>query len=196
LYYTPLLCSCEDHLAGGRFFSRGRSLLDFPERHRAPGVLCTYGSFFLGLLRTNRKHKTPNKMNTTTTMGDFLRLLAARLSQENIQLPLQNETLWHMLLFNLKRETPSDKFCFLQDLRFDWDGPYPRSREITEFIQALHWTGNTSAWNPSWERMDLSEDVAASWIKEFENLDIETKALADRAVGKAKIDFVGASSVA
>jgi hypothetical protein len=128
-------------------------------------------------------------MNThTIDLGDFLRILAARLTEDGVDMPLKNERLWQRLFFTLKKER-RENFNFLKDLRFDCDGPFPRSKELAEYIQALHWTGNTSATNPSWERMTLDKQIAHEWMKEFESMDPPIRELAEHAFQEAKKTF-------
>src|SRR5205823_4805476 len=106
----------------------------------------------------------------------------------HIEMPLRNERLWQRVFYSLKKEV-GDKFDVLADLRFDWDGPYPRSKEVAEYVQALHWTGNTSATNPSWEKMTLDDEVAREWLEELEGMDPDVQELTNVAFEKAKSTF-------
>lgn len=125
---------------------------------------------------------------TSITLGDLLRLLVAKLADKSIKIPLQDERLWQRVFYSLKKELGS-KFEFLRKLRFDWDGPAPRSRELAEYIHALHWTGNTSGFNPSWESMTLPPEVAKEWLNELDAMDPEVKELVNTAFTKAKSAF-------
>lgn len=127
-------------------------------------------------------------IQTSFALGDLLRVVVAKLTNASIEIPLQNETLWQKVFYSLKREF-GGKFELLRDLRFDWDGPSPRSRELAEYIQALHWTGNISGSNPSWDRMTLAQDVASEWLEEIDTMSPEMRELTELAFEKAKAAF-------
>jgi hypothetical protein len=127
-------------------------------------------------------------IQTSFTLGDLLRLLVAKLTDKSINLPLQDDRLWQRVFYSLKKEFGS-KFEVLAKLRFDSDGPSPRSKELADYIHALHWTGNTSGFNPSWETMTLPPDIAADWLQELETMEPEVKELVDIAFTKAKSAF-------
>jgi len=102
----------------------------------------------------------------------------------------KDEMPWHMLLYRLKKEQMAgDKPNFLRQLRFDWNGPYPKCQELSRFIQALHWTGTVGAVNPSYEKIVLHEDVGKLWAEFGEKLDGGTKAYLDHAADVAKEEF-------
>jgi hypothetical protein len=122
------------------------------------------------------------------SLGDFLRILMARLTKDNVRMPLQDEDPWQQLFYALKKENGNNSE-FLKDLQFDWDGPAPRSNELAEYIQALHWTGNTSAINPTWETMTLDPSIAEQWVEEFKSLEKRDTDLLFRAIKNAKILF-------
>ena len=72
-------------------------------------------------------------------LGDFVEQLAANLQSKSIAMPFESEGPWHELFFDLKRTDQEGKPSFLESLRFDWDGPYPKCQELSEFFHALHW---------------------------------------------------------
>jgi hypothetical protein len=115
-------------------------------------------------------------IQTSFTLGDLLRLLVAKLTDKSINLPLQDDRLWQRVFYSLKKEFGS-KFEVL------------RSKELADYIHALHWTGNTSGFNPSWETMTLPPDIAADWLQELETMEPEVKELVDIAFTKAKSAF-------
>lgn len=123
-------------------------------------------------------------------LGEFVELLTAKLHEKSVPMPFRNERAWHLLFYKLK-ELPeeSNKPIFLEKLRFDWDGPYPESRELSEFLHALHWNASVSANNPHYDTITLPEDVASIWLKRVDELDKGTKEFLDIALNYAKDDF-------
>jgi hypothetical protein len=101
------------------------------------------------------------------TLGDFVQQLLLQLGDR--QLRFKDERPWHELFYNLKTgpETPG-KPAFLRDLFFDWNGEYPKNRELSEYLHALHWTGCMAAANPSYDQVKLNEDVGNLWRTELD----------------------------
>lgn len=124
------------------------------------------------------------------SLGEFVKHLAALLHKDKVTMPLEDERRWHLVFYALKhaRNLP-EKPAFLEELMFDWDGPYPKARELSQFLQALHWTGNVSAINPQFRQMTLPNDVAELWLKRLETADSQTKKLLELAVQYAKEQF-------
>ena len=131
------------------------------------------------------------------TLGDFLKLLVASLQRNHVAMPFQNDRPWHLLFYRLKRDAAArDAIPFLKDLWFDWDGPYPKSRELTEFLQALHWTASLGVVNPNYDAIVIPEDVAELWIKDAETLKEAEKKLLDEAIENAQATFRGVTDEA
>jgi hypothetical protein len=131
-------------------------------------------------------------MPTDMTMGDFVRHLAARMQKAGIAMPFKNERPWHLLFYHLTTADLPDKPAFLGALMFDWDGPYPRCRALSEFIQALHWTGNVSVGNPSYETLSVQPEVLALWQEEGEALPEGMRGFLDQTAERARQEFAGA----
>lgn len=102
-------------------------------------------------------------MNTqNVSLGDFVQQLLLQLSDS--ELPFRDERPWHELFYQLKiAPAERGKPQFLKDLLFDWNGAYPRSQELSEYLHGLHWTGCISASNPSYDRFKLSQGVGNQW---------------------------------
>jgi hypothetical protein len=99
-----------------------------------------------------------------SNLGEFVKELAALMSDKHLQLPLKDERPWHSLFFDLKRDRQvAGRPAFFDRLVFDWDGASPRCQELSEFIHALHWNANVTASNPTYETLTLSDEVAARW---------------------------------
>ena len=124
------------------------------------------------------------------TLGDFVKQLAVRLQDEHVVMPFKDDRPWHMLFYRLHKEASPQSPDFLQYLEFDWDGPYPRSQDLSDFLQGLHWTGSVSALNPSYERILVPEAVVKAWRAEGENLGAENDILLSRGLEIAKKEFV------
>ena len=98
------------------------------------------------------------------TLGDFVKELAALMTEAHLQLPLKDERPWHILFFHLKQVGETDgRPAFFDHLVFDWDGPAPKCQELSEFIHALHWNATVTANNPTYEALQLGNDVAELW---------------------------------
>lgn len=133
-------------------------------------------------------------MTEEITLGDFVRLLAVRIPDQHLIMPFQDETPWHTVFYRLKKELPEPKPEFIANLTFDWDGPYPKSQDVSEFLQALHWTGSVGALNPSYEQIIVPQGVQARWREELKNLNEETAKILDRGVQLATEEFPKNSS--
>ncbi|MFA5323657.1 MAG: hypothetical protein WC373_13375 [Smithella sp.] len=121
---------------------------------------------------------------TEKCMSDFVKELFAKLHYEKIAIPFENERPLHELFYELKNETKRP--AFFNKLRFDWDGRYPRSRELSEFLHAIHWNASGSVNNPSFEEISLLDKMAEMWNKQIEESELEFLKL---AVEKAKNKF-------
>jgi hypothetical protein len=115
------------------------------------------------------------------TLGDFVQQLLLQLGDR--QLRFKDERPWHEFFYNLKTAPTQEKPAFLQNLFFDWNGEYPKSRELSEYLHALHWTGCMAAANPSYDQVKLNQDVGNLWRT---NLDPDLAGFLTRAVEEAK----------
>lgn len=95
------------------------------------------------------------------SLGEFLKYLVLDLQRSaNVQMPFQNEEKWHQIFFNLKSaRKQKGRPAFFDKLRFDWDGPYPRCQDLSEYLQTLHLNGFVSVTNPSYDRLNVDDDV-------------------------------------
>lgn len=124
------------------------------------------------------------------TLSDFIKSLVAKLHKGKTVMPFHNERPWHLLFYELKKDTTiSEKPLFLEQLRFDWDGPYPKSQKVSDFLQALHWNASVSASNPHYDKITLSDDVADLWQERFRKLDEKTKNFVDITFKRAQEEF-------
>jgi hypothetical protein len=128
-------------------------------------------------------------MAQETTLGDFIRILAVKIPDQDRIIPFQDERPWHTVFYRLKKELPEPKPTFLTKLTFDWDGPYPKSQDVSEFLQALHWTGSVAALNPSYEQIIVPESVEANWKKEAEQLDSDMQSVLKKSIALAAEEF-------
>ena len=98
-----------------------------------------------------------------------------------------------MLFYELKTSSHSQgKPEFLSELLFDWDGPYPRSPELAEYLDALHWTGCLSASNPQYEKVTVNPKVKQLWSAL--PIDADLGSFIDYAVERAKGRFIATKS--
>lgn len=124
------------------------------------------------------------------TFGDFLKVIAVRINEEKLVLPFKEEAPWHFLFYQLKiAQATADKPKFFEELRFDWDGPYPRCQELSEYIQALHWTGSITVGNPSYDRIMLDKGLSEKWKEEAKEFGLDHSGFLDEGIKIAKKEF-------
>ncbi len=122
------------------------------------------------------------------TLGEFVKQLTLRFTNEGMTMPLRDERPWHMLFYKLRASSNAPgKPDFLADLLFDWDGPYPRSSELAEYLDTLHWTGCLSASNPQYEKVTVNPKVSQLWSSV--QVDPSLSSFIDYAVETAKTHF-------
>ena len=119
-------------------------------------------------------------------LGDFVEQLAVLLHTQAVAMPFENEAPWHELFYDLKKADGDGKPEFLGTLRFDWDGPYPKCQELSEFLHALHWNACVDARNPHFDRITLPQGMADVWSNGAEQLDAPTRAFLARAAARAR----------
>ena len=124
------------------------------------------------------------------TLADFVKYLVALLNEGRTDMPYEDESPWHELFYDLKtRDEAREKPEFIKNLRFDWDAPYPKSPEVSEYLHALHWSACVTAQNPYYERITLSPEIASFWLKEYNNLDNNEKDYLNEVASIAKERF-------
>lgn len=128
-------------------------------------------------------------MATNLTLGDYFKQLALRMDDEKLVMEFKNEKPWHLLFYKLKKAKAENKPPFLSTLRFDWDGPYPRCQELSEYIQALHWTGSVVVGNPSYDRLTLQAEVRKIWSDESNDLSAESREFVNLGLELAAREF-------
>jgi hypothetical protein len=129
------------------------------------------------------------------SLGQFVKQLAALLQKRDVQLPFKNQRPWHLLFYKLKTLSPAPgRPEFFDHLRFDWDAPYPRSQELSEFLNALHFTASVSARNPSYDVISVSKEVADRWAQSANHDDPNLKKFVDTAVTLAQREFSAAQA--
>jgi len=107
---------------------------------------------------------------TQMTLGEFVKYLAALLSRKDTPMPFKDEERWHVLLHRLQEEDYPGKPEFLNRLIFDWGGPFPKSKDLSRYLQLLHVTGCVGVSNPSYKKMELSEGLQKLWYSQVGEL--------------------------
>lgn len=97
------------------------------------------------------------------SLGQFVKQVAGLLQEQKTPLPLKNQKIWHIFFYDLKKSGDAGRPTFFNDLVFDWDAPYPKCQELSEFLQALHSTASVSAQNPRYEIMTVDDNIARQW---------------------------------
>jgi hypothetical protein len=125
------------------------------------------------------------------TLGDFVKQLVAILSKENVTIPFEDSAPWHLLFYQLKKnpDLRVGRPKFFDSLLFDWDGLYPKSRRLEEYLQRLHWNAGVEADNPGWGSIRVEGRLADIWRTQAEALPQEYRAFLDRAATIARERF-------
>lgn len=131
------------------------------------------------------------RMTQDLSFSDFMKYLVAIFHDRNIPMPLKDERPWHKLFYTIRSAdlgpaTPS----FLKELRFDWDGPYPKCQEVSEFLHALHWNAGVSAINPHYTTITLPKEIASLWGKRRDALNLDVLRALESVVEKVQDEFV------
>lgn len=127
-----------------------------------------------------------------TVLGDFVEVLAALLQEQKTDIPFQDERSWHELFYDLSTNTQSTKPGFMERLRFDWDGPYPKCQDLSEFLHALRRNARADARNFRFDAITIPDEIARQWQSRMGQLDETTRRFLDVAVQRAKEYFVPA----
>jgi hypothetical protein len=129
-------------------------------------------------------------MSDTLSLGEFVKQLTALFEKSRIDIPFKNERAWHFLFYELKKNRNAiGRPAFFDELEFDWDGPYPKSQELSDFLHSLHWNASVSASNPHYETITLSKEVKNLWLSRYENLDQNSKQFFVSTLERAKTEF-------
>lgn len=132
----------------------------------------------------------PPQTHKDMTLGDFVKYLSALLQKGGIKMPFKNERAWHLAFYELKTKRQAlGRPEFFDSLVFDWDGTYPKSQKLSEFLHALHWNSSVTAGNPSYELIALNDEMRNLWLKPVEDLDAEAREFFNTAVGVAQHEF-------
>lgn len=121
-------------------------------------------------------------------LGDAVRQLALLMEGKGVVLAFKNEEPWHWLFFRMKKDLPNGP-AFLSRLRFDTDNRYPRCRELSEFLHALHTTCSVGVENPSYDELALHPDIVSVWKKAQQALRPESKDFLNRSLAIACEEF-------
>ena len=104
------------------------------------------------------------------TLGEFVKYLAARLTENKTPMLFKEEAPWHFVLYRLHDEEFEGKPQFLSSLKFDWGGPFPKCKELSRYLQFLHSTACVGTMNPSYEEMVLKPDLEKLWFSELNRM--------------------------
>lgn len=127
------------------------------------------------------------------SLGQFVKQLVGRLQQEDVAIPLRNQEPWHALFYELARMPNAGRPTFLDEIIFDWDSPYPKCRELSEFLSALHFTASASARNPRFDTISVDTETAQRWSAQVDEDEEDLKAFVGRAVDLASKEFAASS---
>lgn len=124
------------------------------------------------------------------SFGDFVKYLVLLLQKNGIDLPFHTQEAWHLLFYRLKKQQDfPGKPAFLETLWFDWDDPYPKSPELSEYLNALCMIGVVETNSPRFDRYRLSKVMEELWQEQFEKLNEEIKQYLNLSVQIAKEEF-------
>ena len=123
------------------------------------------------------------------TLGEFVKYLAALLTENKTPMLFKEEAPWHLVLYGLYAEKVDKKPQFLNRLKFDWGGPFPKCKELSRYLQFLHSTACVGTMNPSYEEMVLKEDLENLWFSEFNKIAAPQQKFIDHAAELAAKEF-------
>lgn len=130
-------------------------------------------------------------MPESLCFSDFMKHLVALLGESKTPMTLKDERPWHMLFYALKtRDLGRAKPSFLANLRFDWDGPYPKCQDVSEFLHALHWNAGVTAMNPHYAEMTIPPEIAEFWSHRRKDLDVDVRDMLENVVKVAQHEFL------
>ena len=129
-------------------------------------------------------------MAQAIALSEFMKYLVSLISDDNIAMPLKDEHQWHALFYRLKKDDlGAAKPPFLARLRFDWDGPYPKCREISDLLHAMHWNAGLDADNPHYTTISLPKPLADFWRAGRSKLDKGAMTFLECAKALASAEF-------
>jgi hypothetical protein len=129
-------------------------------------------------------------MSTQLSLGDVVRQLALLMRDSGLVLVYRSEAPWHHLFYRLKKEAKGEsRPPFLDRLRFDADGHYPRCRELSEFLHGLHTANTVRLPNPSFEEIILQPRATRIWEDTRKQLDNKTSEFLQKGLAIAKEEF-------
>ena len=123
------------------------------------------------------------------SLGEFVKLLLVVLRQKNIAFQMKNRKPWHVLTYRLKQSSAPGKLAFFDELWFDWDGPYPRSRELDELLSMLSITGAVETTSPRYGEWRLSDHMFSLWSGTYATLGRSDRQLLNFAAALAEEEF-------
>lgn len=126
------------------------------------------------------------------TLGDFVKQLIAALSgYDKVIIPFENAEPWHMLFYNLKKDPnfKENRPKFFESLIFDWDGPYPKSKQLEDFLHSLHWNAGVSARNPGYKSIEVPGALGQLWQSQTKGSPVGYQQFFDRARSAALASF-------
>jgi hypothetical protein len=123
------------------------------------------------------------------SLGQFVKQLAGLLQAQDVPLPFKNQEPWHSLFYDLSKATDPGKPEFLDNLVFDWDAPYPKCQQLSEFLSALHFTASASARNPRFDVISLDPATARRWCQQAQHDEPNLKAFVTQAATLATKEF-------
>jgi len=123
------------------------------------------------------------------TLGEFVKYLAALLTENKVQMLFKEEAPWHFVLYELYDQKFEGKPQFFNDLKFDWGGPFPKCKELSRYLQFLHSTACVGTMNPSYEEMVLKPDLEKLWYSELQSVEAPEQKFLGHAADLAKKEF-------
>jgi hypothetical protein len=124
------------------------------------------------------------------TLGDAVRQIALVMADNKLKLPCKDDAPWHVLFYRLSLVPElREQFRFLQRMRFDSDRRYPRSKELSEFLQGMHTAMAAGVTNPSYDEIRLLPELADRWREASKALPQGTDKLLQKALELAREQF-------
>jgi len=96
---------------------------------------------------------------------------------------------WHLLFYRLKNENIAGKPKFFERMRFDWDGPYPKSLALEHYLNCLVMFGTLVTTSPRFREYKLESRHVPLLRNKYDALNETAKQFLDNAIKLALEEF-------
>ena len=115
------------------------------------------------------------------SLGEFVKIFIANVQKKCSVVPYHSDPVWHNFFYKLKHNQENKPKC-ISELRFDWDSPYPKEKELSDYLFAIEcMSGSILTYRDSLGTL-YPEDIIGIWLGIYNNLDDKGKTYITKAV--------------